>query len=97
MEYMDLDIKKLIQNEEPANFNNDHLKTIFYNLLCAVNFIHTSGVMHRDLKPGNILIDKQCFVRICDFGMARTCPGALLLKKKGKKEDLECESTEGSY
>ena len=74
MEYMDLDLKKLLSANEPASFNRDHLLTVLYNMLCAVNFMHSAGVMHRDLKPGNILIDKQCFIRICDFGMARVYP-----------------------
>jgi len=30
--------------------------------------------MHRDLKPGNILINSKCVVKICDFGLARTVP-----------------------
>ena len=30
--------------------------------------------MHRDIKPANILIDDQCVVKICDFGLSRTVP-----------------------
>lgn len=74
MEFMELDMKKLIQTDAPQNFDHSHLVTIFYNLLCAVNYLHSAGVMHRDLKPGNVLMDGQCFVKICDFGMARTVP-----------------------
>jgi serine/threonine protein kinase len=28
--------------------------------------------MHRDIKPGNILINSNCQIKLCDFGMART-------------------------
>lgn len=45
-----------------------------YNLLCSLNFVHTANIMHRDIKPGNILIDYECRARICDFGLARTRP-----------------------
>jgi serine/threonine protein kinase len=38
---------------------------------------HRLGVVHRDLKPGNIMIDREGDVRIMDFGVART------LKEKG--------------
>ena len=51
---------------------------IFYNLLCALNFLHTAGIMHRDLKPANILIDDQCQVKICDFGLSRTVEGRMM-------------------
>lgn len=33
--------------------------------------MHDVGVFHRDLKPGNILVSKDCQVRITDFGLAR--------------------------
>ena len=44
---------------------------ILYQLLCALNFLSSAKVLHRDLKPGNILIDEDCNVKICDFGLAR--------------------------
>ena len=93
MDYMDLDLRKLIQNNCIKNFNIDQLKTIFYNLLCSITFIHSAGIMHRDLKPGNVLIDKQCFVRICDFGMSRSICTPQVLKKKEKTKTIENEST----
>jgi len=45
-----------------------------YNLLCAMNFIHSANIIHRDIKPANILIDSSCAVKICDFGLARVMP-----------------------
>jgi len=37
----------------------------------AVDFAHTRGVIHRDLKPGNIMVDREGRCRILDFGLAR--------------------------
>lgn len=34
--------------------------------------MHSAGVIHRDMKPSNILIDEYCNVKICDFGLSRT-------------------------
>ena len=39
--------------------------------LPGVQYLHTAGVIHRDLKPGNILVNSNCRVKICDFGFAR--------------------------
>jgi len=33
--------------------------------------MHSAGIVHRDLKPNNILINKDCDVKLCDFGLAR--------------------------
>ncbi|KAG8830317.1 Mitogen-activated protein kinase [Serendipita sp. 399] len=40
-------------------------------------YIHSANVLHRDLKPGNILLNADCELKICDFGLARgyTPPG----------------------
>lgn len=59
------------------SFTEQHVITIMYNFLCAMNFLHTANVMHRDLKPQNILLTSQCSVYICDFGLARTKPATV--------------------
>ena len=42
-------------------------------MLCSLNLIHSAGLIHRDIKTENILVDDNCDVKICDFGLARPC------------------------
>uniref|UniRef100_A0A8C6ZV57 Mitogen-activated protein kinase 15 n=1 Tax=Nothoprocta perdicaria TaxID=30464 RepID=A0A8C6ZV57_NOTPE len=49
-----------------------HKCYIIYQLLKATKFIHSGNVIHRDQKPSNILLDADCFVKLCDFGLARS-------------------------
>ena len=51
-------------------------QSVIYQLACALGHMHASGVVHRDLKPPNILLSAECRVRLCDFGLARTLPPA---------------------
>lgn len=46
------------------------LKQIVTGLMAA----HKQGILHRDLKPGNILLDRNAVVRIADFGLAGVAP-----------------------
>lgn len=42
-------------------------------MLCCLNFIHNAGLIHRDIKTENILVDDSCVTKLCDFGLARVC------------------------
>ena len=43
-----------------------------YQLLRGLKYLHSANVLHRDLKPGNLLLNANCDLKICDFGLART-------------------------
>ena len=72
MELKEMDIKQLFSIK--TNLNETTISIILYNMLQALNFIHSANVIHRDLKPSNFLIDSYSRVMICDFGMARVMP-----------------------
>lgn len=48
-----------------------HFKCFMKQILEGIKAMHSVGVFHRDLKPGNILVSKDCQLRITDFGLAR--------------------------
>eukprot|EP00434_Breviolum_minutum_P038143 symbB.v1.2.033826.t1/scaffold4256.1/size42321/3 len=53
-----------------------HKPLIAHQILRALKYIHSAGVMHRDLKPGNILLDRSGQVLVGDFGLARSSPAS---------------------
>ena len=49
-----------------------HKQYIMYQLLKALKYMHTAGMLHRDMKPSNMLLNSDCLVKVCDFGLARS-------------------------
>ena len=63
------DLKKLIKSS--CFLKMDDVRMYVYHILCGLKYIHSCAVLHRDLKPGNILLDQNYQIKICDFGLAR--------------------------
>mmetsp|Transcript_8582 Transcript_8582/g.13937 ORF Transcript_8582/g.13937 Transcript_8582/m.13937 type:complete len:465 (-) Transcript_8582:233-1627(-) len=70
MEICDSDLKKLCRTD--VTLSPLHINTLLYNLLVGLKYLHSAGIYHRDLKPANCLVNQDCSVKICDFGLARS-------------------------
>ena len=70
-ELMDTDLNYVIESGQ--TITTEHVQCFTYQLLCGISYIHSYNVVHRDLKPGNVLVDQNCQLKICDFGLARSC------------------------
>lgn len=65
------DLWKLVKSGFHLDMNQ--VICILFQILQAVKYIHSNNVLHRDLKSGNILLNRENFqIKICDFGLART-------------------------
>ncbi|XP_030651005.1 mitogen-activated protein kinase 15 [Nomascus leucogenys] len=69
-EFMDTDLNAVIR--KGGLLQDVHVRSIFYQLLRATRFLHSGHVVHRDQKPSNVLLDANCIVKLCDFGLARS-------------------------
>ncbi|HLQ19474.1 MAG TPA: serine/threonine-protein kinase, partial [Tabrizicola sp.] len=65
-----LDLQQIIDGEGQA-LTPDHIVRITDKLLAAVGFIHDHDMLHRDISPDNVLIDKKGEPILIDFGAAR--------------------------
>ncbi|XP_048755903.1 cyclin-dependent kinase 5-like [Ostrea edulis] len=69
-EYCDQDLKKYFDSCN-GEIDQDIVKSFMYQLLRGLAFCHSNNVLHRDLKPQNLLINKNGELKLADFGLAR--------------------------
>jgi serine/threonine protein kinase len=68
-EFMDTDLNAAIK----ANILEDvHKQYIMYQCFDALQFMHACELVHRDMKPANLLLNSMCLMKVCDFGLARS-------------------------
>ncbi len=58
---------------------------IAVRILSALRHAHEAGVIHRDIKPQNILVDRQGYIKVSDFGIARMVGANTLSDAEGKQ------------
>ncbi|NWQ85854.1 STK36 kinase, partial [Burhinus bistriatus] len=57
--------------EDDGSLPEDQVQTIAAQLVSALYYLHSHRILHRDMKPQNILLGKDGIVKLCDFGFAR--------------------------
>ena len=68
------DLLDVERNGISIPFWSDTLKLInIYGIASAMSFLHSKNILHRDLKPGNILLDDFLFPKLADFGFSTFC------------------------
>ena len=70
-EFMEHDLKRFLDINN-APLPQELVKNYLYQILIAINFCHSKRILHRDLKPQNLLIDKDGIIKLADFGLARS-------------------------
>ena len=70
LEYISHDLSGIL--DMGIRFELVQSKCIFRQLLSVLQYMHSHGYVHRDLKSSNILIDQYFRVKLADFGLARS-------------------------
>jgi serine/threonine protein kinase len=69
-EYLDRDLSHIIQSKD-IPLTDNVIKGLMKQFLSGLAEIHRFNVIHRDLKPQNLLISKKGILKVADFGLAR--------------------------
>lgn len=67
MEYCDFDLFAIVMSNK---MSREEINCCFKQILSAINYLHSMGLAHRDLKLDNCVIDNRGIVKIIDFGSA---------------------------
>ena len=62
-----------------SKFSESMAKNIFKQLIETIKYLHSIGIVHRDIKPDNILLDLDNTIKLCDFGVSKEVKEGQLL------------------
>lgn len=70
MEYLEgEDLKSKLKRGQ--RFSESDIESWWNQLVDALNYTHSKGIVHRDIKPGNIFVDNEGTIKLLDFGIAK--------------------------
>lgn len=78
-------------------YNERIVSYIAFQILLALNHIHSQNICHRDLKPENIMVDESWGVKILDFGLANLIQNQSLTEIVGTPYYVAPEVLTGNY
>src|SRR2546426_4491280 len=67
-------LEDLLEKRQPLAF--DHIQRVLWEAACALGHAHQRGVVHRDVKPANIMFDHHGRVMLTDFGISKALQAA---------------------
>lgn len=66
---METDLDQIVKSKQPLS--SDHTQFFIYQILRGMKYVHSAAILHRDLKPRNLLVNANWDLKICDFGLSR--------------------------
>lgn len=66
-EKLDANLFTIIQSGIDYNSKSQFIPFVTYQILIALKYLHSCGILHNDIRPANILIDKYSHIKICNF------------------------------
>lgn len=70
-EYLAYDLRKYLDITGESELDLPRIKSLLFQLLLGIRECHKKKILHRDLKPHNLLLSKEGLLKIGDFGLAR--------------------------
>ncbi len=97
MEYVDgYTLKDIIKTKAP--FTNEEVLGISIQIANALEVAHSNNIVHRDIKPQNILVTKEGGIKVTDFGIARaTTSNTITTDTMGSVHYFSPEQARGGY
>jgi serine/threonine protein kinase len=77
-QWMPMNLRDLLtlqnQKQKQFSFTENNISFVIFQLLSGLHELHSRSIIHRDMKPENIFMNSQCFLKIGDFGLIKQIP-----------------------